>query len=82
MQEFGIIRLPRVRNVRPDGSKGKDSADAPLSVRPVSGKRGTAARKGGGKRERVEIQPRQETRGKRESCGPQAKTKHGKKPQK
>lgn len=49
MQEFGIIRLPRVRNVRPDGSKGKDSADAPLSIRPVSGKRGTAARKGGKK---------------------------------
>ncbi|REJ30572.1 MAG: hypothetical protein C6W56_02820 [Caldibacillus debilis] len=23
MQEFGIIRLPRVRNVRPDGSKGR-----------------------------------------------------------
>jgi|GEM_PF-2474103 len=36
--------------------------------------------KGGGKRERAEIQPRQETRGKRESCGPQAKTKHGKNP--
>jgi len=23
MQEFGIIRLPRVRNVRPDGSQGR-----------------------------------------------------------